>query len=78
VLVAGYPAADLQKDFNLLQKSKRDLHKLPHLLDNMPESYYELLDSLLFYQHKNQPRAKYSNRNLCNSTWNDTLLPPIN
>jgi calcium/calmodulin-dependent protein kinase I len=57
VLVAGYPAADLQKAFNLLQKSKRDLHKLPNLPDNMPESYYELLNSLLCYQHKKRPSA---------------------
>jgi calcium/calmodulin-dependent protein kinase I len=57
VLVAGYPAADLQKAFNLLQKSKRDLHKLPNMPDNMPESYYELLDSLLCYQYKKRPSA---------------------
>jgi serine/threonine protein kinase len=57
VLVAGYPANDLQKAFNLLQKSKRDLRKLPNLPEDMPESYYELLDSLLLYQHKNRPSA---------------------
>jgi serine/threonine protein kinase len=57
VLVAGYPADDLQRAFNLLQKSKRDLRKLPNLPDDIPDSYYELLDSLLLYQHKKRPSA---------------------
>jgi serine/threonine protein kinase len=57
VLVAGYPADELQKAFNILQKSKRDLRKLPNLPEDMPESYYELLDSLLLYQHKKRPSA---------------------
>ncbi|GAX25958.1 hypothetical protein FisN_6Hh002 [Fistulifera solaris] len=50
VLVAGYPADVLQKAFNLLQSSKRDLKTLPGMPDNMPESYYELLAAALTYK----------------------------
>jgi serine/threonine protein kinase len=57
VLVAGYPAANLQKAFNILQKSQRDLRTLPNLPDNMPDSFYELLDALLTYRHKKRPAA---------------------
>jgi calcium/calmodulin-dependent protein kinase I len=57
VLVAGYPGDDLQKAFNLLQKSKRDLRSLPNMPENMPDSYYELLDKLLVYQSKKRPSA---------------------
>lgn len=52
VLVAGYPADELQKAFNLLQSSKRDLKSLPGMPDNMPDSYYELLDAALTYRQK--------------------------
>ena len=52
VLVAGYPAHELQKAFNLLQSSKRDLKTLPGMPDNMPDSYYELLDAALTYKPK--------------------------
>lgn len=57
VLVAGYPADKLQKAFNLLQKSKRDLAKLPNMPDNMPDSFYELLNALLTFRHKQRPAA---------------------
>jgi calcium/calmodulin-dependent protein kinase I len=57
VLVAGYPANDLQKAFNLLQKTKRDLRTLPNLPENMPDSFYELLDDMLTYRHKKRPAA---------------------
>jgi calcium-dependent protein kinase len=52
VLVAGYPADVLQKAFNLLQSSKRDLKTLPGMPDNMPDSYYELLAAALTYKPK--------------------------
>ena len=41
VLVAGYPADVLQKAFNLLQSSDKDLRKLPGLPDDMPDSNFE-------------------------------------
>ena len=57
VLVAGYPADELQKAFNMMQKSKnRDLRKLPGMPD-MPDSYFEMLDQLLTYKHKNRKSA---------------------
>ena len=60
VLVAGYPADHLQRAFNILQNSKRtmaDLKRLPNMPDNMPESYYELLDACLVYRHRHRPSA---------------------
>lgn len=57
VLVGGYPAADLQTAFNLLQKSKRDLKTLPGMPDNMPETYYEMLDKMLTYRYKGRKSA---------------------
>jgi len=58
VLVAGYPADQLQKAFNIMQKSKgRNLKSLPNMPDNMPESYFELLEGLLTYRHKKRPTA---------------------
>jgi len=57
VLVAGYPADELQKAFNMMQKSKnRDLRNLPGMPD-MPDSYFEMLDQLLTYKHKNRKSA---------------------
>jgi calcium-dependent protein kinase len=56
VLVAGYPAEELQKAFNLLQTGStkgRNLKELPNLhYAKMPESYYQLLEELLQYRHK--------------------------
>lgn len=57
VLVAGYPADDLQKAFNLLQKPKRNLRKLPNLPHNLPDSFYDLLEGLLVYNHENRKGA---------------------
>ncbi|CAB9531147.1 MAP kinase-activated protein kinase 2 (Fragment) [Seminavis robusta] len=57
VLTSGYPADSLQKAFNLLQKSKRDLKKLPNMPQNMPESFYDLLNGLLVYHAKNRKTA---------------------
>lgn len=58
MLVAGYPADELQKAFNQLQKSKkRDLRKLPGMPPDMPDSYFELLEQMLTYRHKNRKAA---------------------
>ena len=58
VLVAGYPADQLQKAFNILQTSKnRDLKSLPNLPEDMPETYYEMLEGLLVYRHKKRKTA---------------------
>lgn len=58
VLVAGYPADVLQKAFNMLQKSKnRDLHSLPHMPEGMPDSYFEMLNQMLTYRHKQRKSA---------------------
>jgi calcium-dependent protein kinase len=59
VLVAGYPAEELQTAFNLLHKSSshRNLHNLPNLNNDMPESYFELLEELLQYRHKMRKSA---------------------
>lgn len=52
VLVAGYPADKLQKAFNLLHCNQRNLRDLPNLPDDMPDSFYDMLDGLLVYKHK--------------------------
>jgi len=57
VLIAGYPADVLQKAFNLLQKGKRDLHMLPNMPEVMPDSYFEMLDQMLTYRHKQRKSA---------------------
>lgn len=60
VLVAGYPADNLQRAFNVLHCSNsihRDLRRLPNLPDNLPESCYNLLNKLLVYRHKVRPLA---------------------
>jgi calcium-dependent protein kinase len=58
VLVAGYPADELQKAFNILHKSKnRNLKSLPNLPHDMPDSFYHLLEELLEYRHKGRKSA---------------------
>lgn len=58
VLVAGYPADCLQKAFNILLDSKRtSLKKLPGMPDDMPDSYYEMLEEALQYKHKSRKSA---------------------
>lgn len=58
VLVAGYPADRLQETFNVLQNSKEGrLKNLPNLPDNMPESFYEMLEGALAYRHKQRSSA---------------------
>jgi serine/threonine protein kinase len=58
VLVAGYPADALQAAFNLLQCDARDLRKLPNLPNDLPDSFYKLLDGCLTYWYKLRPTAK--------------------
>uniref|UniRef100_A0A7S2E2M2 Protein kinase domain-containing protein n=1 Tax=Helicotheca tamesis TaxID=374047 RepID=A0A7S2E2M2_9STRA len=57
VLVAGYPADDLQKAYNRLHKSKRDLKTLPNMPQDLPDSYYEMLEDLLTYKQKKRKTA---------------------
>lgn len=58
VLVAGYPADRLQETFNILQTNKPErLKKLPNMPDNMPDSFYEMLEGGLVYQHKKRMDA---------------------
>lgn len=57
VLVAGYPADKLQKAFNLLQQSQRNLKDLPNLPEDMPDSFYNMLEGLLVYKHKGRKSA---------------------
>lgn len=55
VLVAGYPADALQEAFNKLHNNKRtveSLKKLPNMPDNMPDTFFEMLDSCLTYKHR--------------------------
>jgi serine/threonine protein kinase len=58
VLVAGYPADTLQSAFNILQCDKRDLHKLPNMPSDIPESFYGLLNGCLTYWYKQRPTTK--------------------
>lgn len=57
VLVAGYPAEQLQAAFNLLHKSKRDLKSLPGMPTDMPETYFDMLEKLLTYRYKGRKSA---------------------
>ena len=57
VLVAGYPSECLQKAFNKLQSATRNLRDLPNLPDNMPDSFYDMLEGLLTYRHKKRKSA---------------------
>lgn len=56
--MAGYPSEVLQKAFNILLDPKRkDLKELPNMPDNMPNSYYEMLDGLLIHDWKKRKAA---------------------
>jgi serine/threonine protein kinase len=58
VLVAGYPADVLQRAFNLLHEGgKRNLRELPNMPEDMPDSYYELLEGALVYRHRKRKTA---------------------
>lgn len=58
VLVAGYPADVLQKAFNHLQQSGRNLRELPGFPEDMPDSFVEMMDALLVYRHKQRKTAE--------------------
>lgn len=62
VLVAGYPADNLQKAFNILQSGKKNrLRNLPNLPPDgvvLPESFYDLLEGCLTYRYKQRPTAE--------------------
>mmetsp|Transcript_19777 Transcript_19777/g.22290 ORF Transcript_19777/g.22290 Transcript_19777/m.22290 type:complete len:541 (-) Transcript_19777:47-1669(-) len=60
VLVAGYPSDKLQTAFNMMHKitpGKRNLKNLPNLPDNLPDSFYVMLNQLLEYKHKIRKKA---------------------
>jgi serine/threonine protein kinase len=58
VLVAGYPADKLQRAFNLMQSSAtRNLRDLPNFPENMPDSFYDMLEGALVYRHKKRKTA---------------------
>lgn len=58
VLVAGYPADRLQEAFNILQGTKAGrLKTLPNMPENMPESFYEMLEEALVYRYKQRVDA---------------------
>lgn len=58
VLVAGYPSDRLQETFNILQSNtKGRLRNLPNLPENMPSSFYEMLEGALAYRYKERSEA---------------------
>ena len=58
VMAAGYPADALQDTFDVLQGSKPGrLRNLPNLPRNMPDSFYDMLESALVYRHRNRKDA---------------------
>lgn len=60
VLVAGYPSDKLQTAFNMMHKitpGKRNLKNLPNLPENLPDSFYVMLNQLLEYKHKIRKKA---------------------
>ena len=58
VLVAGYPAERLQEAFNVLHSTTEDRSKqLPNLPDNLPDTYYDMLEAALSYKHKARSTA---------------------
>eukprot|EP00584_Thalassiosira_punctigera_P001753 CAMPEP_0172540402 /NCGR_PEP_ID=MMETSP1067-20121228/11429_1 /TAXON_ID=265564 ORGANISM="Thalassiosira punctigera, Strain Tpunct2005C2" /NCGR_SAMPLE_ID=MMETSP1067 /ASSEMBLY_ACC=CAM_ASM_000444 /LENGTH=478 /DNA_ID=CAMNT_0013326261 /DNA_START=113 /DNA_END=1549 /DNA_ORIENTATION=+ len=57
VLVAGYPAAQLQAAFNILHKANRNLKTLPGMPEDMPQTYYDMLDKMLVYRYKGRKSA---------------------
>ena len=65
VLVAGYPSDKLQKAFDMLHKNnmplggRQDMLKtLPHMPPNLPDSFFDVLDMCLVYNHKHRKSAK--------------------
>jgi len=61
VLVCGYPADALQAAFNKLQDNTRDidtLKQLPNMPENIPETFFEMLDECLKYKHRIRKSAQ--------------------
>jgi serine/threonine protein kinase len=53
VLVAGYPSDQLQAAFNkLLDAKRKTTMNLPNMPQDLPKSYFEMLDELLTYRQK--------------------------
>lgn len=58
VLVAGFPAESMQKAFNKLQTPRRNLRELPNMPKNLPDSFFEMLDSLMTYHRSKRTSAE--------------------
>jgi serine/threonine protein kinase len=56
VLVAGYPE-NLDYAFEILHSAKRDLKTLPGMPEDMPDTYYEMLDKMLLHDWKGRNSA---------------------
>lgn len=53
VLVAGYPADNLQKAFNLLQRKKnRNIREFPSLPEEINDTYAEMIEMCLTHDHR--------------------------
>lgn len=59
VLVAGYPAEQLQEAFNILHSASSSnkagvgrVRTLPNMPTNIPESFHDMLEGALVYRHK--------------------------
>lgn len=57
VLVAGFPAESMQKAFNKLQTPRRNLKELPNMPTSLPDSFFEMLDSLMTYHRSKRTCA---------------------
>jgi len=62
VLVAGYPSSKLQTAFNLMHNitvaaGDRKLQDLPNMPDNLPDSYFKMVDLCLEYKQKKRKSA---------------------
>jgi len=64
VLVSGYPVERLQEAFDLMQSpEKRDVKQLPDMPQDLPESFYVMLNDLL--THKQDVRKSAKEMMLC-------------
>jgi len=59
VLVAGFPTEHLQATFDMLQSSKEGrIQKLTDIPNDLPDSFFSLMEDLLCYQFKNRKSVK--------------------
>merc|ERR1719291_875800 len=59
VLVAGFPTEHLQETFNMLQSNKEGrIRKLKDIPNDLPDSFFSLMEDLLCYQYKNRKSVK--------------------